>query len=268
MTHEVKDRYAGKVAVVTGGASGIGEAIVRRLLAEGASVVAGDINDERLDGLGAELGDRFAAVHADVRSEAEVEGLVSAAIERFGGIDAGFNVAGLGVGAPIVDHSEADWRFVLDVCLTGVFLAMKHEGSALAEHGGGAIVNVASLNSEVPMFGGAAYCTAKAGVAMLSKCGALEMADAGIRVNAISPGLTDTPLTAMVNSVPGVREAYMERIPMKRAATPEDIASAALYLASDDAGYVSGTNLFVDGAWATTGYPDLRPHLAAISAGA
>jgi len=268
MTHEVKDRYAGKVAVVTGGASGIGEAVVRRLLAEGASVVAGDVNDERLEALERELGDRCAAVHADVRSEPDIEALVAAAVERFGGLDAGFNVAGLGAGAPIVEHDESDWRFVLDVCLTGVFLAMKHEGRALADRGGGAIVNVASLNSEVPMFGGAAYCTAKAGVAMLSKCGALEMADAGIRVNAISPGLTDTPMTAAINEIPGVRDAYMERIPMKRAATPEDIASAALYLASDDAGYVSGTNLFVDGAWATSGYPDLRPYFAAMAAGA
>jgi NAD(P)-dependent dehydrogenase (short-subunit alcohol dehydrogenase family) len=268
MSHEVPDRYAGKVAVVTGGASGIGEAIVRRLLAEGASVVAGDINDERLEALTGELGDRFAGLHADVRAETDIEVLVAAAGERFGGLHVAFNVAGLGAGAPIVDHSEADWRFVLDVCLTGVFLAMKHEGRALAEAGGGAIVNVSSLNSEVPMFGGAAYCTAKAGVAMLSKCGALELAEQNIRVNAISPGLTDTPLTAMVGAVPGVRDAYMDRIPMRRAATPADIASACLYLGSDDAGYVSGTNLFVDGAWATSGYPDLRPYLAAMVTGA
>jgi NAD(P)-dependent dehydrogenase (short-subunit alcohol dehydrogenase family) len=260
-------RYAGKVAVVTGGASGIGEAVCRRLLAEGASVVAGDINSERLDSLAAELGGNFHGVTADVSLEADVERLV-AETGRFGPLDCAFNVAGLGRGAPIIDHSADDWNFVLGVCLNGVFLAMKHEGRLMTGGGrGGAILNISSLNSEVPMFGGSAYCTAKAGVAMLTKCGALELAAAGIRVNAVSPGLTDTPLTAMAREIPGVQDAYMERIPFKRAATPEEIAAAALYLTSDDAGYVSGVNLFVDGAWATTGYPDLRPYLAAAAAG-
>jgi NAD(P)-dependent dehydrogenase (short-subunit alcohol dehydrogenase family) len=261
-------RYAGKVAVVTGGASGIGEAICRRLLAEGASVVAGDINEERLRLLGAELGDSFHGVPANVSVEADVERLI-AETGRFGLLDCAFNVAGLGRGAPIIDQSEDDWNFVLGVCLNGVFLAMKHEGRLMTDSGhGGAILNVSSLNSEVPMFGGSSYCTAKAGVAMLTKCGALEMAEAGIRVNAVSPGLTDTPLTAMSREIPGILEAYMERIPFKRAGTPEEIAAAALYLASGDAGYVSGVNLFVDGAWATTGYPDLRPYHAAAAAAA
>jgi NAD(P)-dependent dehydrogenase (short-subunit alcohol dehydrogenase family) len=266
MSEVVPGRYGGKVAVVTGGASGIGEAVVRRLVAEGAKVVAGDINDERLEALQSELGDAVATVHADVREEGDVEALVAAATARFGGLHAGFNVAGLGGGGLIVDMPADGWQFTLDVCLNGVLWGIKHEAKAMIEHGvSGSIVNVSSLNSEVPMFGGAAYCTAKAGVAMLSKCGALELAESGISVNAVSPGLTDTPLTALLSSVPGARDAYMERIPMKRAATPEDIASACLYLGSDDAKYVSGTNLFVDGAWATSGYPDLRPYLAAIA---
>ncbi|MGH3252559.1 MAG: SDR family NAD(P)-dependent oxidoreductase [Trebonia sp.] len=259
-------RYAGKVAVVTGGASGIGEAIVRRLLAEGASVIAGDVNTERLEALGRELGGQFHGVLADVRSEQDVARLV-AETGRFGPLDAAFNVAGLGRGGAIIDHAADDWKFVLDVCLNGVFLAMKHEGKLMTEAGrGGAILNISSLNSEVPMFGGSAYCTAKAGVAMLTKCGALELAEAGIRVNAVSPGLTDTPLTAGSLALPGVLDAYNDRIPLKRAASPAEIAAAALYLTSDDAGYVSGVNLFVDGAWATTGYPDLRPYLAAAAA--
>jgi NAD(P)-dependent dehydrogenase (short-subunit alcohol dehydrogenase family) len=254
--------------VVTGGASGIGEAIVRRLLAEGASVVAGDVNTERLDLLAKELGERFHGVRADVRSEGDVAALVAAALE-IGPLDCGFNVAGLGAGGLITDMELKDWQFVLDVCLTGVLLGMKHEGKAITAGGrGGAIVNISSLNSEVPMFGAAAYCSSKAGVAMLAKVGALEMAEAGIRVNAISPGLTDTPLTAMAFQVPGITQAYLERIPLNRAADPAEIAAAALFLASDDASYISGVNLFVDGAWATTGYPDLRPHFAAAMAAA
>jgi NAD(P)-dependent dehydrogenase (short-subunit alcohol dehydrogenase family) len=261
-------RFAGKVAVVTGGASGIGEAIARRLLAEGASVVAGDVNTERLGLLAGELGEKFHGVQADVLIEADVERLV-AETGRFGLLDCAFNVAGLGRGGPIIDQSLEDWNFVLGVCLTGVFLAMKHEGKLMAAGGrGGAILNVSSLNSEVPMFGGSSYCTAKAGVAMLTKCGALELAESNIRVNAVSPGLTDTPLTAMTREVPGILDAYNERIPFKRAASPAEIAAAALYLTSDDASYVSGVNLFVDGAWATTGYPDLRPFLMAAAAGA
>jgi NAD(P)-dependent dehydrogenase (short-subunit alcohol dehydrogenase family) len=257
-------RYAGKVAVVTGGASGIGEAICRRLVAEGASVVAGDINAERLELLGGELGENFHGVVADVRSEADIERL-TAATSQFGPLDCGFNVAGLGRGGPIIDQSLADWDFVLGVCLTGVFLAMRHE-ARLMTAGRGSILNISSLNSEVPMYGGSSYCTAKAGVAMLTKCGALEFAESGVRVNAVSPGLTDTPLTAMTKTVPGILDAYHERIPFRRAASPAEIASAALYLNSDDASYISGVNLFVDGAWATSGYPDLRPFLAAAMA--
>lgn len=260
-------RFAGKVAVVTGGASGIGEAIVRRLLAEGASVVAGDVNEERLGLLGNELGGSFRGVRADVSVEADIERLV-AETGQFGPLNCAFNVAGLGGGKPIIEQSQENWNFVLGVCLTGVFLAMKHEGKLMSDNGhGGSILNVSSLNSEVPMFGGSAYCTAKAGVVMLTKCGALELAEAGIRVNAVSPGLTDTPLTAVTKAVPGVRDAYLERIPLKRPATPEEIAAAALYLSCDDASYISGVNLFVDGAWATSGYPDLRPSLAAAAAG-
>jgi NAD(P)-dependent dehydrogenase (short-subunit alcohol dehydrogenase family) len=146
---------------------------------------------------------------------------------------------------------------------------MKHEGKLMANGGrGGAILNISSLNSEVPMFGGSSYCTAKAGVAMLTKCGALELAESNIRVNAVSPGLTDTPLTAMAKQVPGMLAAYNERIPLGRAASPAEIAAASLYLTSDDASYVSGVNLFVDGAWATTGYPDLRPYMMAAAAAA
>src|SRR5262249_51044938 len=175
MSSVVPGRYEGKVAVVTGGASGIGEAVVRRLVAEGAQVVGGGINDERLDAPASEPG--VATVHADVRSEEAVEALVDAAVERFGALHAGFNIAGLGGGGMIVDMPADGWQFTLDVCLNGVLWGMKHEARAMIDAGiSGAIVNVSSLNSEVPMFGGAAYCTAKAGVAMLSKCGALELA--------------------------------------------------------------------------------------------
>jgi NAD(P)-dependent dehydrogenase (short-subunit alcohol dehydrogenase family) len=261
----VMRRFEGKVGLVTGGASGIGLAISRRLVAEGASVVVADINDASLEKTRTELGNSVACASADVRIEAQVEAMVRTATQRFGRLDVAFNAAGLGGFGEIVDLSEADWDRVLDICLKGVFLSVKHAARAMIAHGhGGAIVNIASLNSHVPMFGGVAYCCAKAGVEMLSRNAALELAAKKIRVNTVSPGLTDTPLTAPMRNIAGVEGAYMERIPMKRWGTPDDMAAAALFLASDDAGYISGSNLFVDGGWETTGYPNLQPFLTQI----
>ena len=119
--------------------------------------------------------------------------------------------------------------------------------------GRGHIVNVSSLNSRVPMFGGSAYCSAKAGAAMLGECGALEWADRGIRVNTVSPGLTQTPLTNGIASIPGVTEAYMDQIPMKRIGLPEDMAAAALFLASDDAHHITGSYMVADGGYSMLG---------------
>ena len=185
--------------------------------------------------------------------------LVDAAVERFGGLDCAFNVAGGARAAYLLDMAEADWDFTVDLCLKGVFLAMKHQARQMIRQGGGSIVNVASLNAHVPMHGGSAYAAAKAGVEMLTKNGALEFAPDGIRVNAILPGLVQTPLTRRHFDNPDAYAAFVERIPLGRAAQPEEISGPALFLASDDASYVSGASLLVDGAWAVSGYPDMRP---------
>jgi NAD(P)-dependent dehydrogenase (short-subunit alcohol dehydrogenase family) len=263
----IADRQSGKVAVVTGAGSGIGAAITRRFIAEGGRVAGGDINDGALETMRSELGDAFVAVRCDVTSENDVAALVASAVDSFGALHAGFNVAGASRPAPIVDMTEEDWDFTVDLCLKGVFLSVKHEArQMIAQGGGGAIVNVASLNSRVPMFMGAAYSSAKAGVAMLGQSGALELAEHNIRVSTVSPGLTATPLVTPLTSIPEVQAAYMDRIPLKRAATPEDIAATALFLASDDAAYVTGVNVFVDGGWEQSGYPDLRPMIEKLMA--
>jgi NAD(P)-dependent dehydrogenase (short-subunit alcohol dehydrogenase family) len=260
-------RFEGRVALITGGASGIGLAIARRLVAEGGRVAIGDVNPVSLDKACAELGAAARGVVADVRSEAQVEALADAAVSQLGGLDLGFNCAGLGVYGEIAELSETDWDTVIDICLKGAFFAVKHEARRMIAAGRpGAIVNIASLNSHVPAFGSAAYTCAKAGVEMLSRNAALELARHRIRVNTVSPGLTDTPLTAGFREVAGLEGAFLERIPMRRWGTPEDMAAAALFLASDDAGYISGSNLFVDGAWETSGYPDLAPFRAQILA--
>ena len=256
-------RYKGKTALVTGGASGIGEAIVRRLIAEGGSVAVGDLNEERLAALAAEFGSAVATMRCDVTCEKDVARLVALAVESFGRVDAAFNVAGAAKHGMIAHLDIGAWDFTIDVCLKGVVLSMKHQArQMLAQGDGGAIVNVASLNSRVPMMGGAAYCAAKAGVAMLSECGALELGESGIRVNTVSPGLTLTPLTAYLEKIDGAIDSFLDRIPMGKPGTADQIAAAACYLGSDDASYVSGTNLLVDGAWATSAYPDRRPFLA------
>lgn len=252
-------RFHDKAAIVTGAASGIGLAIARQLLAEGARVAGSDINGDLLASVGAELGAGFTGLAADVTREADAEALVALATEKFGRLDCAFNVAGGNRAGYIVDLSEADWDFVVNLCLKGVFLGMKHQARQMMRQGGGAIVNIASLNAHVPMHAGAAYSTAKAGVEMLSRNGALEWADRGIRVNAVLPGLVETPLTRLHFQDPARLDAFKERIPMRRAAQPEEIAAPALFLASRDASYVSGASLLVDGAWSVGGYPDMRP---------
>lgn len=252
-------RFTAKSAVVTGAASGIGLAIVRGLVAEGARVVGGDVNADLLKGVAAELGAAFVPMVSDVTREADAEALVATAVERFGGLHAAFNVAGGNRPGYIVDLAETDWDHVVDLCLKGVFLGMKHQARAMLRGGGGAIVNIASLNAHVPMHGGAAYATAKAGVEMITRNGALEWADRGIRVNAVLPGLVQTPLTRPHFEDPARLDAFRARIPMGRAAQPPEIAAPALFLASSEASYVSGASLLVDGAWAVSGYPDMRP---------
>lgn len=257
-------RFAGKNAVVTGAASGIGLAIARRIVAEGGRVSAGDVNGDGLDALAGELGDAILAVRSDVTIEPDVAGLVSSCAERYGSVDAMFNVAGAARPALITEMTEQDWDFTVDLCLKGVFFGIKHAGRHMAAAGrSGAIVNIASLNSRVPMVFGAAYCAAKAGVASLTQTAAIELADLGIRVTAVSPGLTATPLVSPVLDLPAAREAFIERIPLRRPAQPDDIAAAAVFLASDDASYITGANLFVDGGWEHTAYPDLRRVLTA-----
>jgi NAD(P)-dependent dehydrogenase (short-subunit alcohol dehydrogenase family) len=155
--------------------------------------------------------------------------------------------------------AEADWDFTVNLCLKGVMFAMKHAAQAMLKQGHGAMVNIASLNAHVPMHAGAAYSTAKAGVEMLTKNGALELTPSGIRVNAILPGLVQTPLTKRLFDNAEIHAAFIERIPQGRAAQPEEIAAPALFLASADASYISGASLLVDGAWAVSGYPDMRP---------
>lgn len=248
-------RLDGRVGVVTGGASGIGNATARLLRDEGATIVVGDLQPA----------EGFESVVCDVRVEAEVEALCQAAVDRHGRLDIAVNCAGLGTLAPVVDQTEEQWDLVVDVCLKGVFLSTKHEARRMT--GGGVIVNIASINARQPAEGMSAYCTAKAGVEMFTQVAAMELGPQGIRVCGIGPGFVDTPLTQYARDIPAFRDAYVESIPLGRAGSPDDIAKAALFLVSDDASWVSGTTFFVDGAELTRAYPRMLDIVQGLSGG-
>lgn len=256
-------RLDGKVAVITGGVSGIGLGTVELFVAEGAKVVAADIQDEK----GAMLEKRFEGrvryAHCDVTSEDEIKAALDLAKSAFGGLDILFNNAGVGSFAATPDLAVEDWRRVIDIDLTAVFLGCKAAIPLMRERGGGAIVNTASASGMAADFSFAAYNAAKAGVINYTRAVAIDHARENIRCNAVSPGPVDTPIIAGVNQMPGVREIWDERVPMGRFARAEEIAAVVLFLASDEASYLTGANIPVDGGLtAHTGQPNLPRMLA------
>lgn len=259
----MSNRFENKVAVVTGGVSGIGAKVAERFIAEGGKAVIADINAELIGEVSSTLGPNARGIQTDVTNEEQFQAAIDLAVSEFGTLDAMFNVAGGSRSGTLLDISFEDWDFTVRLNLYSAFLGTRLAARQfVAENKPGAIVNVASLNSIVPMHFGVGYTASKAGAEMLSRQAALELTDRGIRINTVSPGLVETPLTNQLTSVPAILQSYMERIPIGRMAQPEEIAAAVLFLASDDASYISGNNLVVDGAWNTTGYPDLRPFLA------
>jgi NAD(P)-dependent dehydrogenase (short-subunit alcohol dehydrogenase family) len=252
-------RLDGRVAVITGGASGIGLECARRFVREGARVVIGDRNAEQLDAASVELGETVVVELVDVTEEADVTRMVRRAVSEFGGLDAAVNAAGFGTFGFVADHPVDAWRAVIDTDLTGVMLSVKHEAQVMRDAGkGGAIVNIASINARVPAEGMGAYCCAKAGVEMLTRVAAMELGPHGIRVSGIGPGFVETPLTAFTRVVPAIRDAYVASTPLGRAGQPDDIADVALFLVSDEGRWISGDTLFVDGASMLKAYPELH----------
>lgn len=246
----------GKVAVVTGGGSGIGLATVERFVREGARVVVGDVDKARLAAVEETFGDAVRVVVCDVTDEAAVATLVETATDAFGRLDIAFANAGIGTSGLIVDSDVDDWKRTVDVCLVGPMLTIKHAAPRMMEEGG-AIVVTASLNAVQPGRGMSAYCAAKAGAAMLVQVAAMELGPSGIRVNAIAPGLVRTGLTDGMWLMPEVVAEYVENAPIGRFATPDEIANLVAFLASDEAGFITGALHLVDGGAATMRYPDV-----------
>jgi 3-oxoacyl-[acyl-carrier protein] reductase len=244
-------------AIVVGGASGIGWASAQALAADGYRVVVADLNLEGARNRAAQLGPPHAGAYVDVSDEDSVATL----FEDVGQIEAVVSCAGFSNIGLIVDMDVAQFRTVVDVCLTGAMIVAKYAGRHLAD--GGSLVSISSLNGRQPAIGMSAYCSAKAGLSMLTQVAALELAIRGIRVNAVAPGFVHTPLTEGAAMVPGVVEEYLENTPLGRAGAPEDVAEAVLFLTK--AAWLTGEVLDLNGGAHLKRYPDILHHVMKLA---
>lgn len=243
------------MALVIGGASGIGWAVARGLAAQGCRVIIADLNADGARKRAEDLGAAYVGVGVDVTDEDSVAEL----FERVAPLDIVVNTAGIGGVGRITELPVAQFRSVVDVCLVGGFIVAKYAGRHLRD--GGALVALTSLNARLAAPGMSSYCAAKAGLVMLTQVAALELAPRGIRVNAVSPGFVDTPLTEGVKLVPGALEEYVENTPLGRVGTPEDVADAVLFLVSDKASWMTGEVLDLNGGAHLKRYPDVLAHV-------
>lgn len=269
----------GKVAVITGGASGIGEAAVKLFVEQGARVVFADINHEAGEALARDLGEHALFYPADVAERTQVEGLVNRAVEQFGGLDIMFNNAGISGNQHdrFLEDDFADFDHVVGINLSGVIYGCQAAGRIMKANGGGVILNNASIAGLLPGHALYTYRATKSAVIHLSKCIAIDLAEYSIRVNCLVPGHIRTPLTAF--TIPGMTEAQMIKVrealapvwdsnqPLKRHGSPADVAQAALFLCSQRSAQITGTAMPIDGG-ITAGDPvnHLKEIIAARSA--
>ncbi|MEU9188468.1 SDR family NAD(P)-dependent oxidoreductase [Streptomyces sp. NPDC048484] len=249
----MQDRLSGRIALVTGATGGIGSAVSRRLAAEGATVVVTDLDADRCEELVKELADngaRALGLPLDVSDEQAWNDAVERVVTDFGGLSVLVNNAGIARMRTVETETQESWDEVISVTQGGVWLGMKHGGPAIERSGGGSIINVASIFGTVGGFGSQfSYHAAKGAVRLMTKNAALHWATRGIRVNSIHPGFIETPLSRELWKGTPRYTAMVEGTPMGRLGRTDEVAGAVAFLASDDSGFVTGSELYVDGGW-------------------
>ncbi len=233
-------RLKDKVALVTGAGSGIGRAIAIEFANEGAAVLIAELNEEMGAAVADEIGERAAFVHCDTSAEEDVQAAIASAEERFGGLDIVVNNAGV---------AQKDWDTTIAVNLSGVYYGCKYGAEKLATTGGGSVINLSSILGLVGIGGEDSYVAAKHGVVGLTKNFAIAFGQRGVRVNCINPGWIETPMTDPIMEMEAIAAQMMTQTPMGRMGRPEEIAKAAIFLASDDSSFMTGASLVIDGGW-------------------
>ena len=244
-------RVAGKVAIVTGANVGIGAAVAKVLAEEGAAVVITGRRKDLLDQVVLDIQrkkGRALAVAGSVTDESHVRSVVDQCVRTFGALHILVNNAGIGAfGKLLHELDEATWHEMLDVNLTGVFRMTRAAVPVMLKHGGGSIINMSSVGGVIGFSGSAAYGTSKGGLELFTKCVAMDYAQDGIRCNSVCPGLIDTPMAAPLLNNPDMKAEVLATYPIRRVGTPEEVAKMVLYLASDDASWVTGSSFMIDG---------------------
>jgi meso-butanediol dehydrogenase/(S,S)-butanediol dehydrogenase/diacetyl reductase len=255
---KAEGRFSGKVAIVTGGTSGIGEATVRLFVKEGARVVIAARREELGNALVRELGaDKALFCKCDVALPADIEALMAATVKAFGGLDILVNNAAASCFGYTPDLDPATWHQVIATNLNSIFYTARTAIPLFRQRGGGSIVNVASVSGQFGDYGFTAYNASKGGMVNYTKALAIDHAQENIRVNVVCPGLVDTPMSAVINDM-GLHDLWVDSIPMKRGGRPDEIAKIIAFVASDDASFMTGSVIVADGGLtAATGQPNL-----------
>ncbi|MEQ2525788.1 glucose 1-dehydrogenase [Bacillaceae bacterium CLA-AA-H227] len=237
-------RLENKVAIITGGARGMGEAHVRRFVSEGAKVVFTDINEESGNALASELGENAKFIRQDVTKAADWEAVVTETENSFGPINILVNNAGISLSKSIFEMTEEDYRKIVDINQVSVFLGIKSVLPSMQKTGNGSIVNISSMNGLVG--GAVGYTDTKFAVRGITKAVAIQVAGLGIRVNSVHPGVIETPMVTEGDAVEVIKE-FAKHIPIQRMASPEEVSNLVLYLASDESSYSTGSEFVIDG---------------------